>query len=193
MTDNPNTPLQNLWQSQPVESIHMSIEEIRKRAGKFERKITRRNIREYVSSLIAATLFGWFFVRTHDVFLRIAYVLFIAGLAWVVVQLRRKASSKTLPLAMEAAASLQYFRAELERQRDAVQNVWSWYLAPLVPGFIVMTLGYWHSMPYPKGLIASAIVDVCVAALFYGIWRLNLRAARCLQRKIDELYAAEKS
>lgn len=192
MTDNPNTPVQNLWQCQPVEGIHMSIEEIRQRSAKFERKIVWRNLREYLASLVASILFVWFLVRTHDIFLRIAYVLFILGMAWVVVQLHRRGSARTLPSAMEASASLQYFRSELERQRDALQDVFSWYLAPLVPGFVVMTLGYLHSMPHPKGLIASAIVDVSVAALFYGIWRLNLRAARCLQRKIDDLYAVEK-
>ncbi len=192
MTDNPNTSVQNLWLSQPVEGIHMSIEEIRQRSAKFERKIVWRNLREYVASLGASILFVGFFVRTHDIFLRIAYILFILGMAWVVVQLHRRGSARSLPSAIEAAASLQYFRAELERQRDALQDVFSWYLAPLVPGFVVMTLGYLHSMPYPKGLIASAIVDVSVAVMFYGIWRLNLRAARCLQRKIDDLYAIEK-
>jgi hypothetical protein len=35
------------------------------------------------------------------------------------------------------------------------------------------------------------LLDACVAALFYGVWRMNARAARCLQRTIDELQAAE--
>lgn len=192
MTDNSQTPVQSIWQNQPVEGIQMPLEVIRKRAAKFERKIVWRNVREYLSSLVAALLFAGFFTRTHDVLIRIAYVLFIAGLAWVVFQLHRKGSAKSLPAQMGASASLQYFRAELERQRDVVQNVWSWYLAPLVPGFVFLSLGYVRSMPYPKGLLAAAILDLFVAALFFGVWRLNLRAARCLQRKIDELYAVEK-
>lgn len=192
MTDNSQTPVQSIWQNQPVEGIQMPLEVIRKRAAKFERKIVWRNVREYLSSLVAALLFAGFFTRTHDVLIRIAYVLFIAGLAWVAFQLHRKGSAKSLPAQMGASASLQYFRAELERQRDVVQNVWSWYLAPLVPGFVFLSLGYVRSMPYPKGLLAAAILDLFVAALFFGVWRLNLRAARCLQRKIDELYAVEK-
>jgi hypothetical protein len=192
MTDSPQTPVQNIWQNQPVEGVQMSIEVIRKRAAKFEHKIVWRNVREYLSSLAAAMLFAGFFTRTHDVLIRIAYLLFIAGLAWVVIQLHRKGSAKSLPVEMGASASLQYFRAELERQRDVVQNVWSWYLAPLVPGFVFLSFGYVRSMPHPKGLLAAAILDVFVAALFFGVWRMNMRAARCLQRKIDELYAIEK-
>jgi hypothetical protein len=192
MTDSPQTPVQNIWQNQPVEGTQISIEVIRRRAAKFEHKIVWRNVREYLSSLVAALLFTGFFTRTHDVLIRIAYLLFIAGLVWVVIQLHRKGSAKSLPAEMGASASLQYFRAELERQRDVVQNVWSWYLAPLVPGFVFLSFGYVRSMPHPKGLLAAAILDVFVAALFFGVWRMNMRAARCLQRKIDELYAIEK-
>ena len=79
---------------------------------------------------------------------------------------------------------------ELERQRDMVKNVWPWYLAPLVPGFVVLTFAYVVSLPYPKNVIAPLLVDALVAALFFAIWKMNLRAARCLQRSIDELDAA---
>jgi hypothetical protein len=192
MSENPNTPAQNIWQNQPVEGIRMSIDEIRNRAGKFERTIRWRNAREYVGSLIAAALFGYFFYGTHVWVFRIAYVLFIAGLAWIVVQLRRKGAAKSLPAEMGASPALQYFRAELERQREVVKNVWPWYLAPLVPGFVVLTVGYVRSVPFPKGVVAALIMDTLVTALFFAVWKMNERAARCLQRKIDELHAAER-
>jgi hypothetical protein len=193
MTDHAPTPAQSIWQNQPVEGIQMSVDEIRKRAGRFERKIFWRNVREYLSSLIAMVLFANFYTRTHEVLIRVAYVLFIAGLAWVIIQLHRKGSSKSVPAQLGILASLQYFRAEMERQRETVQNVWSWYLAPLVPGFVVLSAGYVSSMPFPKGLLAAGILDALVAALFFGVWRMNVRAAKCLQHKIDELHAMEDS
>jgi hypothetical protein len=191
MNELQNNPAQQLWQSQPTEGIKMSAHAIRLRAGKFERKISNRNIREYLSSLLAAMAFGYFLVTTHDVLVRTAYVLFIAGLGWVVFQLHRKGSAKTMPEAMGASTSIQFFRAALERQRDVVKNVWPWYLAPLVPGFVVLTIGYAMARPFPAGFISAALLDACVAALFYGVWMMNARAARCLQRSIDELKAAE--
>ena len=153
----------------------------------------RRNIREYVASLLAAMGFVYFFSTTHAVLFRIAYVLFIAGLGWVVFQLHRKGSSTSMPAAMGTSPSLQFFRSELERQRDVVKNVWPWYLAPLVPGFVVLTVGYARSRPYPAGLASALWLDAIVAVLFFLVWKMNQRAARCLQRTIDELHADENS
>jgi hypothetical protein len=184
-------PAQNIWLRQPLEGIQMSAEVLRNRAGKFERRIMRRNLREYVSSLVAAGAFIYFFTTTQAVLFRLAYALFIAGLAWIVFQLHRKGSAKTIPADMGTSTSLQFFRAELERQRDVVKNVWSWYLSPLVPGFIVLTAGSVTARPYPHGLASAAILDAFVAALFFVVWKMNVRAARCLQRMIDELYAVE--
>ncbi|HME33766.1 MAG TPA: hypothetical protein VKF84_00915 [Candidatus Sulfotelmatobacter sp.] len=180
---------QQLWQSQPVEDIKMSADVIRRRAGKFERRIFWRNLREYVSSLVAAVLFAYFFATTHALLFRIAYALFIAGLGWVVLQLHRKGSARSMPAAMGSLTCLQFFRAELVRQRDIVSNVWPWYLAPLVPGFVVLTVGY--AVARPAGLAAAGWLDAVVAVLFLLVWKMNQRAARCLQRMIDELSAAE--
>ena len=169
----------------------MSTDILRQRAGKFENRILWRNVREYAGSLIAALLFGSFFVKTHDLLFRIAYALFIAGLSWVVFQLHRKGSARNMPAAMGTSTSIQFFRAELERQRDVVKNVWPWYLAPLIPGFVVMTIGYAQARPQPAGLLSALLLDVIVTAVFLLIWKMNMRAARHLQRLIDELNAGE--
>lgn len=171
----------------------MSEEALRHRSGKFETRIRRRNVREYVASLLAASAFGYFFVTTHALLFRVAYILFIAGLGWVAFQLHRKASPRTMPSAMGASTSLEFFRSELERQRDAVKNVWPWYLAPLVPGFVILTAAYTRARPYPAGLASAVWLDGIVALLFFLVWKMNQRAARRLQRIIDELYAAENS
>jgi hypothetical protein len=68
-----------------------------------------------------------------------------------------------------------------------VKNVWWWYLAPLVPGFVVYTIGYALKFPRPGAWAGLAVMDVIVAGMFYVIWRMNMRAARCLQRMIQEL------
>lgn len=189
MTNNPNTPVQNLWQSQPVEGIPMSVETIRKRAGKFERRVFWRNFREYASSALAICMFGFFLIRDQRTLPRIAYVLFIAAIIWVVIQLHRRGSVKNMPEALGASPSLAFFRTELERQRDAVKSVFSWYLAPMLPGFLVLTLDMAHRLPFPASLGAIALMDGGIAVLFFIVWKLNVRAARCLQRSIDQLDA----
>jgi hypothetical protein len=191
MNNHPHNPEQQLWQSQPVEGIQMSVDALRKRAGRFENRILWRNRREYLGCLIAAVLFAYFFAKTHDPLFRIAYALFIAGLGWVAIQLHRKGSAKSMPAAMGASTCLQFFRVELERQRDVVKNIWPWYLAPLVPGFVVLTIGNFLALPYPANLLGAVWLDGIAIAAFVVVWKMNARAARCLQRTIDELKAVE--
>ena len=184
-------PVQKIWQDQPVEGITMSAEIIHKRAAKFERRITWRNVREYVASLIAAAFLGYFFVTAHDVLSRATFALFIAAMLWIVVQLYRKGSATRLPGGLDTLTSLRLYRGELERQRAVVRNVWSWYLAPLVPGFVVYTIGYAIKFQRPAAWAGLALMDTIVAGMFFVIWKMNMRAARCLQRMIDELNAVE--
>jgi hypothetical protein len=191
MTEQLDNPAQKLWQSQPVEATRMSAEAIRKRADKFEQRIRRRNVREYVGSMLSAMVFVYFIVQTHDLLSRIAYGMFIAGMAVIVIQLRRKGAPRSMPGAMGASTCLQFFREELERQRDVVKNVWPWYLAPLVPGFVVLTVATVLAVPFPASLRKVVLMDIFVGGVFFLVWKLNMRAARCLQRTIDELYAAE--
>jgi len=189
MTNELRNPVQKLWQDQPVEGVTMSVEVIRKRAAKFERKIRWRNVREYVAALIAAVPLGYFFVTARDVFARITFGLLIGGLAWMVVQLHRKGSVRSMPTEVSTLTSLQFYRAELERQREAVNTVWSWYLAPLIPGLLVYTVWSAIRSPRPSAWLGLALLDAVIAGMFYVIWKMNVRAARCLQRMIDELKA----
>ena len=184
-------PVQKLWQEQPVEGLQMSVEEIRRRAGKFERRIVRRNRRETLGCILVSGLFAYFMIGNHDLLFRIAYGLFIAGMIWVAVQLQRKGSIRNLPPTLGASTSLHFFRTELERQRDAVRNVWPWYLAPLVPGYLMLTIAYAIAFPQPVRWIGVAAFDGFVVLIFVGVWKMNQRAARCLQKSIDELNAAE--
>lgn len=184
-------PVQKLWQDQPVEGIKMSIEEIHRRSGKFERRIRWRNIREYVASLIAVALFAYFFATSNDALSRVTFGLFIAAMLWIVAALHWKGSSKKLPQGVDTLTGLRLYRTELERQRDVVRSVWWWYLAPLVPGFVVYTIGHAVKMPSPAAWLGLALMDLIVAGMFYVIWRMNMRAGRCLDKMIAELNAAE--
>ena len=184
-------PLQELWQHQPVEGIQMSVEELRRRAGKFERGIYWRNVREYVASLLVVGLLAYFFATTQDVLSRVSFGLFMAAILWIVVQLHLKGSSKKLPNGVDTVTGLRFYRAQLERQLEALTSVWSWYLAPLVPGFVVYTIGHALKVPRLASWVGLALMDLAVAAMFVFIWRMNQKAARCLQRMIKELNGAE--
>jgi len=187
MNESLNNSVLEIWQSQPVEVTKMSAEVLRKRASKLEHRVWWRNTREYTASLGTAVLLAYFLVTTHDALSRTAFGLFLAGLIWIVVQLHRKGSAKTMPTGVDSVTSLHFYRVELERQRELVASVWSWYLAPLVPGFIVYTIGHAIRAPHPSAWAGLALLDASVALAFLFIWKLNMRTAQCLDRMIHEL------
>jgi hypothetical protein len=141
--------------------------------------------------MIAISLLGYFIVRTHDVLTRTAFAMFIAALVWIVVQLHRKGAPKSMPAGEDTVTSLRFYRAELERQRELVTSVWSWYLAPSVPGLVVYTVERALHFPRPAAWAGLILFDAGVAAAFLFIWKLNMRAARCLERMIEELKSSE--
>jgi hypothetical protein len=175
----------------------MSAEEIRNRALKFEERIFWRNAREYAGALIAAVVFAVSFVKTDDLGMRAAFAVLIAGLAYVVYELHKRASAIP-PSEMGTKPCLQFHRQELERQCDYLRHIWRWYLGPLVPGMLALVaasirlaherLHALGALQLLKGLGPLAVIVL----LFVLVWKINDWAANALQKQIDELRAAEK-
>src|SRR5713226_3212172 len=64
MTDSPpDGTLQALWQSQPSSERAMSIEEVREQARRLERRVARRNRREYIAAVVVVFGYGWILWR----------------------------------------------------------------------------------------------------------------------------------
>ena len=47
---NPNDP-RNLWQGQEVEKVILTVDEVRRRSARFERRVHWRNVREYIAGV----------------------------------------------------------------------------------------------------------------------------------------------
>ncbi len=185
----PNEDMRNVWQKQTTEGVHMSVDEIRMRAGKYNRKIVWRNAREYAAALVVTLFFAYSFVRSADLLMRAGFAIEIAGISYVCWHLYTRGSWRRLPEDLGAASSLQFHRCELERQRDLLRGVWRWYLGPMIPGLVVLMVASARTNPgHLKhfGWVITAYAIVCAGAFVFIGW-LNERAARRLQKKIDEL------
>ena len=80
---------------------------------------------------------------------------------------------------------LDFYRSELVRQRDLLRSIWLWYIGPFVTGFIVFGWGTADMSPdRPQGGWWNAVP---MAVIFLVVMGLNWRAARKLQRQVDEL------
>lgn len=179
---NPDS-IRELWQSQEGESQRMPIEELRRRAAAFETSIRRRNWREYGASLFAGACCLWMLYAPTPWHVRAGAVLSLAGIAAVCLNIYRMGSAP--PATDAAAASRDWYRKELERQRDLLRGVWKWYLGPLIPGLVMWFAGVlWdHPERWLRVLVSCGIGT----ALFAGIGKLNAQTARKLDKEIASL------
>ncbi len=186
-------PLQDefatLWQSQAADSVSLSLAQIHYQARRLRSRVRSRNLIEYIAGAVAAVLCVWFLVQAHGLFLRSGFVLCVAGILYVSWQLSKRGSAHAPSQEMAIESCVAFHRSELERQRELLLSVWSWYLAPLVPGLLVVTLaGAVDRYGFGERALAAAGIGLGLdAVLFFGIWKLNRVQADKIQRAIDEL------
>jgi len=172
----------------------MSIDEIRQKARKYQRKIGLRNLREYVAALVVVVFFGFQLWHTTDAVVRLGFAMIIASMFYIAYQLHRRGAARRPVAEMGAESWVEFHRRELERQRDLLGNIWSWYLGPIIPGWVVLMVGMARTNPghlHHYGIFLSGF-NLVTALVFVGLWKLNQRAARRLQHRIDELDALRK-
>ncbi len=179
-----------LWQAQTKEHDAMTLATIHQKARAFDRKIQWRNAREHFACGLALALFA------PALFLPFHWLM-KAGAAWVMLavlyvawQLQRRASNEGMPLPGENLVDA--YRRQLVRQRDALRSVGSWYIGPMIPGLVLVQAGMWltppkHGVPIERAHAGQLVSAAVVAAVFGGVWWLNQRGARQLQKRIDEL------
>ncbi|MCW5979944.1 MAG: hypothetical protein KIT09_17820 [Bryobacteraceae bacterium] len=178
--------VRNLWQKQEVEEVKFPVDVLRVKAGKFERRIRWRNLREQAACLLVITAFGAMSFKITQTVPRISFALIIAGAIYVAWHIQKWGSPRALAADLGRANCVGFYRDELERQRNLLRSIWKWYLGPLVPGLSLLVLyGIWVAAPERRWFpVAYA---VAAAAFFWLIGWLNQRAARQLDGQIAEL------
>jgi uncharacterized membrane protein (DUF485 family) len=185
--------LQALWQSMPAPQISISAAEMRERASAFERKVRRRNMIEYAAAGFVIVIFAWYatWPTPATPLWPIANVMIIIGTLVVVWNLHRLARARTTPASAPVETLLDFHRAGLVRQRDALRTVWLWYLAPFMPGLVLWFAALWVGTPSNMQTVKWGISLGASAAfaglVFAAIAVLNLVGAARLGRLIDEL------
>src|SRR5665213_1136508 len=117
----------SLWRSQKTEEI-VTLENIHARAGKFQKRVRARNLREYIAAAVVVIGFGAYIWLLPGMLAKTGSALVIAGTLYVVWQLHRRGASQNLPHESEASGFVDFHRRALVRQRDALKTVWRWYL-----------------------------------------------------------------
>ena len=196
----PNLELAELWHSQQLEGKELSMEEVHGKVSTFERKIRIRNGIEYAAAVVVLFGFCYQMFEGENVYIKAGALLVMLAALFVVYFLHTRGSATDMPEELGRAASLDFYRASLVRQKDLLQSVWKWYLLPFVPGVAVMLFGAAVrdgailNQPSPIGdrgaatSVASILIFAgIIAAFFFFIAALNKRKARKLQAELDAL------
>ncbi len=181
------------WTESAQDAVFTEPTEVLLKADRFDQTVRRRNIREYaagvsgvVLSLAIAGFFAWIGKFTH-----VAAVL-ILGVGFLVVMRNLHHRASRLERLIEEPC-IDHLRRQYLHQAEALGSVGSWYIGPLVPGFLAMQLAIFWDVAQDRGW-EEALADKGWAfaigvAFLVGIIALNRWAARRLMRKVEELDA----
>jgi hypothetical protein len=179
--------LKSLWKSQPLDAETVSLDAIRGAAKGLNATILRRNRQEVFAGYLVVLIFGVFAWLQETTTMRAGCVLIILGTLVMLYQLRKRAAIGTLPTQDVAGTYVNYFRAELVRQRDAVRAIWLWGIIPAVPGVAVLVWGM--AEKDPSGFPWLPMLAMFLVPFGVVVW-MNLKVARKMQHKIDEIDAS---
>lgn len=189
MTDERSMDLLAVWRGQPAEPSRFTPHELKVKATAFQKKIARRNAREYVGAAIAAASFGAMAWRADTAAAKAGPLMVVAGALFLAWKLHARGASRVTPDDAVGESCVAFHRGELGRQRDLLRDVWRWYLGPLVPGLAVMC-AHRIAVAASRGgvvLAAEVIAALIVAVVFLVVWRVNEASARALDREIEQL------
>jgi hypothetical protein len=177
-----------MWTAQPTEGFVLPLDQLHAQAAKLHRTVQRRNLIEYIAAVFVIAAFSMYVFILPGVLFKVGSLLVIGGTLFVVWQLHRRATAEPLPLGVPLAELVAFHRRELIRQRDALRSVATWYLAPFVPGMTLFIAGFAFAAPLGRLAVPVALMMAAIcAAVFAGVWRLNVWGASLLQKRIDAL------
>jgi len=157
---------------------------IRRENADFEANIRQRNFREYAAAGFVIVFFCVNLWRTRLMSVRVGSALIVAGMLYIVYNLYRRGAARAAPPDASFMECVDFYRRELERQRDLLRSIWRWYLGPMIPGVLVLVTAAELAHPEQLWVLVFALA---MSAMFIVIARLNRKGAQKLQLKIDVL------
>jgi hypothetical protein len=185
MESNADVAVRTLWQQQEREEPVIPVDEIRAKAEHLDARTRRwRSFTEVLFILLVITeaMQVW---RQEALLERAGDSLTIAALLYVAYRYRRQRMAAPAA-ALGRTNCVEFYRAELVRQRDLSKDSWG-FLLPFVPG---VTLALFGRGLGERSLGQTIAVIISGVALFLGVAWWNEYTARKLQKEIDAFDAS---
>lgn len=184
-----------IWQDQPTEAIKMSLEEVRRKAQKFQTKSRLATIAWFVMGLLLCVAFARMSTGVQDVIPRIGWGVLSLWALYGPYQAYRWIWPGRLAEDATLNTSLDFYRRELERKRDYERHIWrrsglTFCFAGLALAILPELI---PALKTPRLLLNAAPFFVLLVIWFVLFFVLRKRNRQKLQREIDELNALEKN
>jgi hypothetical protein len=185
MQNSADIEILRLWRQDARGEQMMSPDEIRTKAERLATKTQRWRVATamlFALLLIKLALEAWI---QEGILEKAGDLLLMAALVYTAYRYRKQRLAAP-PVALGRTNCVDFYRAELVRQRDLSQDSWG-FLLPFVPGLALALLDGVLEARTTNQLIALVAGFV---GLFLGIAWWNARTARKLQNEIDALHAS---
>lgn len=168
-----------LWQSQTTISHAIDLPEIKRRARWSVRIINLRNAADHLGNItVVVFLIVFFFTLNQGPAYQVACVVSIPGMVVSSWLIWKNASVLRPPTEASAKDFLQFQRAQLTRQLQAVRKSWIWYLGPLIVAVPVFAVAHFLDSP-AKGRWALVFYFTMTAGAVAATLGINaVRTAR---------------
>jgi hypothetical protein len=184
-----------LWRNQKPEEYEMNVQGFVTRRA---RELYSKTRTEIITSVAAPVLFiavvAWRFGFARDRVVQWGSALI---LLWIVISLyamRRRIWGTREPAAdAVAAASMDYYRHELQQRRDHLRSLWLWH-GPMLLACLVF-LGAVFGRVWPAYQRMVNVLPFVALLAVWSVWTLFQRRkqANNLQRELDELDQLRRS
>ena len=184
-------PVKQAWLSSVEIGGSPPLDDVRRSADKFYRRIWWRNMIEYVACAVVVVM-GTYraFTWEHPVH-KAGFVLLVAAAIYAPWQLHRRTSPARPEMGL-GMPIYEFLRGQLVRQRDALKNIFWWYILPFIPGMALVFAGngFVAEIEAAGPPIWARWTILAGFGVFFAlvIW-LNRVVARRMQRRIDEIDA----
>ncbi|HUX72635.1 MAG TPA: hypothetical protein VMV25_01920 [Steroidobacteraceae bacterium] len=164
----------------------MSMSQLQDKAAAFQLRARRADLTEYLACAAVMLAFGFHFWAYPGFLSKLGSLTMILATLFVAYQLRKHGAARMLPPGSAAVSLLEFHRRELVRRKDLLYNSWRLFVAPLMLGLLVFTVGMTADRPahdkLPLLILGAAVIAMGVAIGLYNRWQ-----AGELQRDVDEL------
>ena len=180
---NEHASIEQVWREQPHGRQAMTLDEIRTKARKFERKVQRwRSVGGLTVALLIAKN-AWEVWRDTDVIERAGDLMMLAALLYVVFRFARDARATTAPATLGQLGCLEHYRRQLVGQRELSRDGWKFVL-PFVPGLGLIVVG--RALEGRPPTQVALMIAIAVAILAGVVWVIA-RGERRLEQEIAAL------